>query len=294
MSSILITGAGSFIGESFIRYSVHKNVRTISVKENLPSSEEFEGIDTIFHVAAIVHSGNKIDPGLYSAINRDLAVETAKRAKAAGVRHFIFMSTSKVNGDFKPGSAPFNENSECRPVDNYGKSKLEAEAQLKMIGDEDFCVSIVRTPVVYGVGMKANMLNLLKLVNSMPLLPLNGINNKRQYTYVENLIGFIDRIIDLRVPGTFIAMDTEACSTTDLVKYMASALNKKLFLFPMPFAGLLFRKISEKLYGSFEINNNLTREILSFEPVFSTKEGLRKMVSEYHRLNKISRNEFNL
>jgi UDP-glucose 4-epimerase len=235
----------------------------------------------VIHLAAIVHVSKNIDAELYTKVNRDLAVETAKYAKAAGVRHFVFMSSVKVYGDESGEPSALTEKSECFPADDYGRSKLAAEIALNELNDENFCVSIIRTPVVYGVGMKANMLNLLRLVKYLPVLPLGGIDNKRQFTYIENLIGFIDRIIDLRIPGTFIAMDTDACSTTDLVRIMADALGKKVFLVKVTFLNSIFRRQTSRLFGSLIIDNRVTRRKLDFEPAYSTREGLRKMISEY-------------
>lgn len=281
MRSVLITGSKSFIGENFVRYSRFRNVHSVSLIEHDPSSISFGEFDTVIHLAAIVHVRKNIDAELYMRVNCDLAVETAMSAKAAGVKHFVFMSSVKVYGDESGESSPLTEKSECFPSDDYGRSKLAAEIAMGELNDENFCVSIIRTPVVYGAGMKANMLNLLRLVKYFPVLPLDGIENKRQFTYVENLIGFIDRIIELRIPGIFIAMDTDACSTTDLVRFMSEALCKNVHLFRVPFLKSIFRAQTTRLFGSLIIDNRVSRQKLSFEPVYSTRDGIRKMISEY-------------
>lgn len=290
MPSILIIGQNSFIGNSFMRYSEHRNVRVSSSFINA-ADIDFSGIDIVFHVAAIVHVSGKVSPDQYYRVNRDYSLEVAKYSKAAGVRHFIFMSTIKVYGEFDDEMKPWNELSECRPTDYYGKSKYEAESELKKLIDENFCVSIIRIPAVYGYGMKANLLNLLKLVKVFPVLPLEGINNKRYYIYIENLTAFIDRIIDFRIPGTYIAMDDDPVSTTELIKLLAEALHKNIKLFWLPdgiltLVKFLFPDQIKRLYGSFELDNKATLRRLNFKPLFSTKEGIYKMIQEYTRNRK--------
>ena len=105
----------------------------------------------------------------------------------------------KVYGKFVQGSDPWNEDSYCHPEDAYGKSKYEAELALRKLEDLGFTVSIVRTPIVYGPGVKANMLRLIRLIEKVPVLPFKNVNNSRCYTYSGNLIGYIDRIIEIKV-----------------------------------------------------------------------------------------------
>jgi UDP-glucose 4-epimerase len=288
MTRILITGVNSFIGKNFIRFSQYKDISVVSLKKIAPSQIDFSVVDTVLHLSAIVHVFKNIDTDEYYRINRDLSIDLAKCAKSSGVKHFIFMSTIKVYGDFVSGSSPWDENSVCYPTDPYGKSKFEAENELKKLVADNFCVSVVRTPIVYGPGMKANMLNLVKLVSYCPVLPLGKINNQRNYTYIENLVGFIDRIIYLRLSGTFIAMDENAVSTSELINYISDSMGKKVLLFKLPesifkLMKSLFPKSINRLYGSFELNNSLTRSILSFNPQYSTREGIDKMILTYKK-----------
>lgn len=285
MASVLITGANSFIGNSFERYSANKNVRIVSLHDTAPSDIDFSGIDACLHLAALVHVFKGIKPEEYYRVNRDLTLEVAKAAKSSGVSHFIFMSSVKVYGKFGKEFPSWNEFSECHPEDYYGKSKYEAELALLGISDENFIVSIIRTPVVYGFGMKANMMKLVKLVKSSPVLPFAAVNNTRHYTYIENLIGLIDRIISLKKQGVFIAMDDDAVSTTALVKAIKDATGSRVMLFKLP--GLMLRLlkwispgIAARLFGSFNLDNTHTRNILSYKNPFSMKEGIQKTIDE--------------
>lgn len=283
MPNILITGANSFVGTSFRRFSKIKDIHEVDMIKNKPEDIDFTGTDVVLHVAAIVHQTKNIHELEYFRVNRDMAVEVAKLAKQTGVKQFVFLSTVKVYGEFKPGMSTWNEETECIPVDDYGKSKYEAEKGLEKLQSPEFSVSIVRTPLVYGKGVRANMLNIIKLVRLLPILPLGGIQNKRNFTYIENLVGFIDRVIERNASGIFIAMDDGTLSTTHLVKIISAALNKKRVLFRIP--GFLLKAgkavlpvIFDRLYGSFELNNNKTREILNYCPPVSSEEGVRRTV----------------
>lgn len=286
MHKILITGANSFVGRNIIENSTYNDIDEISLFENTPESIDFSRYNTIIHLVAIVHQSKTIHDDQYYKINRDLCLSVAGHAKKAGVRQFIFLSTVKVYGEFIPNSGPWNEESVCIPEDAYGKSKYEAEVALRKLEDEDFTVSIIRTPLVYGVGVKANMLSILKLVDRFPLLPLAKVNNKRSFTSAENLVAFIDRIIERKVSGILIAMDAKPLSTTELVNLISKYLNKKIYLFRMP--GLFVKigkymipKIFDRLYGSFEMDNTITLKKLDFFPPVSTEDGIRKMVESY-------------
>jgi UDP-glucose 4-epimerase len=286
MARVLITGANSFIGTNFRKISENQDITEVSLKDITPEQIDFSNIDVVLHLAAIVHQSKKIEKEKYMAVNRDLCVRVAELAKSAGVRQFIFLSTVKVYGKYIPGSDPWNEDSACFPDDDYGISKYEAELALKKIEDSEFIVSIIRTPIVYGPGVAGNILRLIKLIESFPLLPFFKVNNNRHYTYVDNLIGFIDRIIEVKASGTFITMDEFALSTTYLVLYLSGLLNKKIILFTVP--DLLLKslvawkpEIFERLYRSFYLDNSRTKKILHYAPLFTTEEGLAMTVSFY-------------
>ena len=259
----------------------------ISVRNSIPNDIDFHNFDVVLHLAAIVQKHRRISKDdEYFRINRDLCLSVAKQAKLSGIKHFIFMSTVKVYGRFENVSDSWNEDSPCFPDDIYGKSKYEAEIELKKIEAPYFKISIIRTPIVYGPGVKANMLRLVRLVERCPILPFAGVNNIRYYTYVENLIGFIDRIIETDISGTFLVMDDMSISTTNLVTFLSLFLNRKIHLFKMPNifikAGFHILPIYfESLFGSLYLDNNKTKKLLNYSPPFSTIEGLQKMIRSY-------------
>jgi nucleoside-diphosphate-sugar epimerase len=283
MNRILITGAQSFIGTNFRNYSKNKINREISLKENNPEDIDFAEVDVILHLAAIVHQTRRIKTEEYFLINRDLCFKIAKLAKQAGVKQFIFLSSVKVYGQFLSGSESWKEDSKCFPVDAYGQSKYEAELELKKLESPDFIISIVRTPIVYGSGVKANISNLIRLIQFFKVLPFGQIKNQRNFTYIENLIAFIDRIIEKRISGTFIAMDDKSLSSSELVTLIAKYLNRKLCLFKLP---AIFIKAGEfilpgqfkPIFGSIKLDNSKTKELLDFHPPFTIEDGIKKMI----------------
>ncbi|HEY5536026.1 MAG TPA: NAD-dependent epimerase/dehydratase family protein [Ignavibacteria bacterium] len=286
MNRILIIGTQSFIGANFLELSRNQNIQEVSLKEKLPEEIDFVSIDIVLHLAAIVHQSKKTSELEYFRVNRDLCISVAEEAKKAGVRQFIFLSTVKVYGKYLPGSDPWDEQSECHPDDAYGRSKYEAELELRKLESPEFKVAIIRTPIVYGPGVSANILKLIKLVKKFPILPFRDVNNNRHYTYVGNLIGFIDKIIEIRASGTFIVMDDSQISTTYLVQTIAHFLHRKLFLFRVPkliiMAGIKLRPaIFDRLYGSFYLDNSKTKKDLKYNPPFTSEEGLSMMISAY-------------
>ena len=168
MTKVLITGANSFVGTNFIKYSQFRDTEEISLLNKRPEDIDFEKYDVVLHLAAIVHQSKKITEAEYFRVNRDLCLRVAEHAKKRGIRQFVFLSTLKVYGEFVNGSDLRNEDSECFPDDAYGRSKYSAEIELKKLEDEHFILSIIRTPLVYGEGVKANMINLVKLVDLFP------------------------------------------------------------------------------------------------------------------------------
>ena len=286
MAKVLITGADSFVGTNYIKYSQNKEVDEISLIDNQPEEIDFSSYNVVLHLVAIVHQLKTISKEEYFKVNKDLCLRTAEEAKKAGVKQFIFLSTVKVYGEFNPESGPWTESSECYPEDPYGRSKYEAETELRKLEDNDFFVSIIRTPLVYGKDVRANMLSIMKLVDRIRILPFGNVNNKRSFTYTKNLVGFIDRIIEKRASGVFIAMDSKPLSTTELVKLIAKYLDRKIILFniPVPLINLgkkIIPRIFDRLYGSFEMGNSQTLKQLDFIPQHSNEEGIKEMVTAY-------------
>jgi nucleoside-diphosphate-sugar epimerase len=288
--NLLITGSSGFIGTNFIKNSVDFTIKEVDLLTQKVGQIDIASIDVVLHLAALVHQMKGAPEDQYFKVNRDLAYEVAKKAKAEGVKQFVFMSTAKVFGESTTGKPAWDECSECNPEDPYGKSKYEAEKLLLRLQDANFKVAIVRSPLVYGVGVKANMYNLVKLVNRLPVLPLGGINNRRSMVYVGNLVALLKHIIETQASGIFIAGDREPLSTTGLVKLIARASQKKVYLLKVPGFVLGISKrikpsIVDRLFGSLVLDNSSTNKKLGFVPPFSSEEGVSEMV-EWYKSNK--------
>lgn len=175
MKRVLITGAGSYVG-GWVRKRLEQEperfyVEELDVQDDAWKSFDFSGFDSVFHVAGIAHVST--DPsmeGLYYQVNRDLAVEVGKRAKAAGVRQLVFMSSSIVYGDSSSrDEGPITRETPANPANFYGRSKLEAEEGLHRLADDQFNVAILRCPMIYGPGCKGNFPTLAKIARKLPV-----------------------------------------------------------------------------------------------------------------------------
>lgn len=286
MLKILVTGASGFIGKHFLEINEGKyKMQAYSLLTNSLDSLSLKGVDCILHLAGIAHQKNITSIESYRKANTNLTKQLAIKAKQEGVQHFIFMSSVKVYGD------SFSEeildiNSPTIPTDAYGISKLEAELELKKLNDENFTTSIVRTPVVFGPRVKGNIHSLMKFASKGIPLPLNGITNKRSMVGINNLVNMVNKIIDSRVDGTFIAGEDKAISTTNLIEYISAGLEAKNRNFKLP--GLL-RKIIKtirpgfynRVFQSFEIDNKDSLNRLNIISQIPTKEGIAMMAQWY-------------
>ena len=216
----------------------------------------------------------------YEKVNVTQTLELAKKAKESGVKQFVFMSTVKVYGE--ETESVYTEDSICSPEDEYGKSKLKAEVELLKLEDENFKVSIIRTPIIYGYGVKANIKNLVNLVNKVPLLPFGKIKNKRSMVYIGNLSHLVYEIITQEKQGIFLASDDEPLSTTRLIELIAKNLDKKIYLVKIPFFESLLKILKpsfhKRLYGSLEVDNSITKEKLNLKNRYSVEEGIGMMI----------------
>lgn len=154
---------------------------------------------------------------------------------------------------------------------------------MQELEDDDFKVSIIRTPIVYGYGVKANIKNLINLVEKVPVLPFRGIENKRSMVYIGNLCNLIDVVIDKKISGVFLASDDKAISTTKLIELIAKELDKKVYLVKVPFFETLLKVVKssfhKRLYESLEVDNTKTKEILDFKNLYTVEDGVRFMVN---------------
>ena len=285
MLKVIITGANSFIGKNIIKYLSDYQFTEIDMQAVCVQDIDFSNTTAIIHLAAIVHQKKSISDEIYFKVNSDLAYETAWEAKKQGVKHFIFFSTIKVYGDGGFEDKIFSEISDCQPIDGYGKSKLDAEKRILAIADDHFRVSIVRPSMVYGKGVKANMLMLSKLVQKLPIIPLAGINNNRAMVSIDNLMITLDAIIKNSQTGIYLACDRSTVSTSELVNKLIKLLNpdKKLLKLPkliISILKLIFPHYSRRLFGSFNVDATETHIKLNIKNKLVPMEiGLQKMLN---------------
>jgi len=279
--NILLTGSTGFIGSFYEQqYKNKHNIKTFSFLRDDIKNLELNGIDVIIHLAALVHQMDGAAKEEYYKANVENTNNLAKKAKQNGVGQFIFMSTVKVYGE--ESETPYKETTPCHPLDAYGKSKLRAEQELQTLEDEHFKLSIIRTPIVYGKGVKANIKSLVNLVQKVPILPFGAISNRRSMVYIGNLCHLIEALIKQRQRGIFLASDDKPLSTTGLIKLIANNLNKKVHLMTIPLFETLLKTIKpsfhKRLYESLEVDNKLTKEQLSLKNPYTTEDGIKKML----------------
>jgi len=280
---ILLTGASGFIGSAFYRrYQTEFEIESVSFRKEIEEIDA-EGIDVVVHLSALVHQMGGAEESLYHQVNVTKTIALAEKAKASGVKQFVFMSSVKVYGE--ESVTPYDEESPCHPKDPYGRSKLDAETALLAMADETFKVAIIRTPVVYGEGVKANILKLIELTDSYKVLPFGGIHNRRSMVYVGNLTHLISEIIQQKEAGIFLASDDAPLSTSALIEKIANALGKYPLLFPFfPLKIMLkWRKpqIYQRLYGDLYLDNSRSKAKLNLENPFTSDAGIEKMVRWY-------------
>lgn len=238
MKRILITGAGSYVGmsvESYLgQWPDRYRVDTVDMLDGSWREASFEGYDAVFHVAGLVHQETaKHDPGQverYDQVNNRLAVETARKAKAEGVKQFLFMSSASVYGLSAPIGkvVTITADTPLNPVDNYGLSKARAEEGLRALEDEGFRVAILRPPMIYGRGCKGNYRTMAKLARKLPVFP--WVDNRRSMLYIENLAEFVRLLVDDGAGGIFCPQNNEYTNTSDMVNLIAHCHGRNLLM----------------------------------------------------------------
>lgn len=270
MKKILITGANSYIGTSFEKYVAQYaddyQVDTVDMLDDSWREKFFSGYDAVFHVAGIAHSDNgkisKKKEQLYYSVNTDLTVETAKKAKADGVKQFIFMSSAIVYGN----SAPLGKNkmitkdTPVSPANCYGDSKVQAEKGILPLTDETFKVVILRPPMIYGKGSKGNYPLLAKFAKKLPVFPY--VKNQRSALYIEHLTEFIRLMVENEENGIFFPQNAEYSNTSEMVKMIGSAHGKKVrlikgFAWALKLLGI-FTGLINKAFGNLTYAQELS------------------------------------
>jgi nucleoside-diphosphate-sugar epimerase len=215
----------------------------------------------------------------------------AEAAAAAGVRRFIFISSIKVNGEATLPGAPYTAEAQPAPADPYGISKLEAEQGLRALAaDTGLEVVIIRPPLVYGPGVKANFLSMMRWLHKGVPLPFGAIHNRRSLVALDNLVDLLVTCIDH--PGaanqTFLVSDGEDLSTSELLRRMGFALGRPARLLPIPsrlldVAAAMLGKtaLAQRLCGSLQVDIGKTRELLNWSPPVGVDEALRKTAEHF-------------
>lgn len=310
--NVLVTGALGFVGRALCSRLAADGSRVRAASRNsqqdLPAeqviisgidpqtdwTEALASVGTVVHLAAHVHvmkSGAE-DERLFNEVNVAGTRHLAESAAASGVRRFIYLSTVKVHGE-QTEEQPFSEQSPFSPQDAYSRSKAEAEAILKRIGQASSMeIVIIRPPLVYGPGVKANFLQLLKLVHRRIPLPLGAIHNARSLIYLDNLVDAVMTCIQhpSAANEAFLVSDGEDLSTADLVRMIAKAMGVRVFLPPVPpdllrFGGKMLGKgdIVGRLTESLQVDSSFIQNKLGWIPPHTAEEGLRKTVQWFLR-----------
>jgi UDP-glucose 4-epimerase len=289
MENLVIIGSDSFIATQFYNSIASKDEvklfsRQFSGKPNEQIKNLFQinegdlkGSSVIINFAAIVHQPKLNDEKLYKKINTDLPIHLAMEAKKAGVKHFIQMSTIAIYGSV----TSISENSIEQPNNLYGASKLAADKALLAMQDENFNVSIIRPPMVYGGGKApGNLLKLVKFAQKGIPLPFKNVNNARDFIHVLNLVDAMNVVITNKIYGIVIPTDENSVSTETIINHIKKYSSKKIRQFAIPTIIQILIKgvvpsIYNKVFGDLRIECNLPSEI--YMPKFTIEKGIKEM-----------------
>ena len=267
---VLVTGATGFIGRALC---AEKNFAAFDLRKTGWESD-LAGAEVVVHLVGVAHA--RASEAHYEEVNVALTERLARAAARAGVRRLVFVSSIKVNGEATPPDRPFRASDVPRPEDAYGRSKWRAEQALARVAGLEAVV--VRAPLVYGPGARANFLRLLRLVDSGLPLPFASIRNRRSLIYLGNLVSLLRRCAEQpgAAGGMFLAADGEDLSTPELVKRMGAALGRAPRLVPFPVFLL-----PSKLAGSLAVDASQTRDALAWQAPYTVDDGLAQTAAWY-------------
>lgn len=311
VTKVLITGASGFLGHALVRrlcaegrevtaVSRSKSTQPPAHWETVERYEEvwplLAGQSCVVHLAARVHvmGDTAIDPlAEFRLANVDLTLYLARQAAQAGVRRFLYISSVKVNGEVTLPGRPFRADDEPAPLDPYGISKMEAELGLRKIAAETgLDVVVIRPPLVYGPGVRANFRALLLAVRRGLPLPLGAIDNRRSLVSLDNLLDLIVTCIGHPAAAnqTFLVSDGDDVSTPELVRRIAKAMGRPARLIPVPVwllqaATTMLNKpdMAQRLCGSLQLDIEKTRQLLGWRPPLSLDTGMKLVVEGFAR-----------
>lgn len=292
MKRILITGANSYIGTCFENYMKKCNdnyfIDTVDMVDGSWREKSFSEYDVVFHVAGLAHADvghvSEEVKQKYYKVNTDLTIETAEKARKDGVKQFIFMSSAIVYGESAPvgKNKMINRDTEAKPANFYGDSKLQAELGIKNLDNEFFKVVILRPPMIYGKGSKGNYSTLSKLAKKLKVFP--NIKNQRSMIYIENFLEFVKIIIDNEDTGIFFPQNSQYISTVEMVKNISEISGGKIFVTSLlnPFvwcASKMPGKIGglvNKAFGNFTYDMELSKYKNNDYRIYDFNESIRK------------------
>ena len=309
-TDILVTGANGYLGQAVCSRAMIAGLPfrpCVRTSTNSPGSVAgaiaigdlngttewsfaLKDCSCVMHLAARVHvmaepASNPLDE--FRRVNTAGTLNLATQAAAAGVRRFVFISSVKVNGEATGEDAPFTASDAPAPQDPYGISKMEAEQGLRQIAaDTGMEVVIVRPPLVYGPGVKANFAAMMRAVQRGLPLPLASVShNRRSFVALDNLVDLLITCIDHPAAAnqTFLVSDGEDLSTADLLRRIGQAMNRPARLFPVPpsllqLGARMLGKgaVAQRLLGNLQVDISHTRNTLNWSPPISVDEGLRR------------------
>ena len=292
MKKVLITGANSYIGVSFEKYvskhySDQLSVDTVDMIDGTWREKDFSPYDIVYHVAGIAHADvGKVDEATkkkYYSINTDLAIETCKKAKTEGVKQFVFMSSAIIYGD----SAPYgkikriNKDTEPAPANFYGDSKWQADKGVREFADNNYTITVLRPPMIYGKGSKGNYPTLAKMAKKLPIFP--NVQNERSMLYIENLCEFLCQVMILGEGGIFWPQNAEYSRTSEMVKIIGEVSNHKIRVskawnWVVGLASHIPGKISglaNKAFGNMSYDQSMSQYNFEYR-VVSLKESIQR------------------
>jgi nucleoside-diphosphate-sugar epimerase len=309
---VCVTGSTGFVGKALTRKLQGEQHAVVRVTRNpgfdsdvavgdigsdTDWTQAVAGCDVVVHLAARVHVMHEtaLDPyAIFNAINVVATLNLVRAASVAGVKRFVFVSSVKVNGEFTQPDRPFTEADLPAPKDAYGRSKLAAEKGIQILAAESGMEwVIIRPPLVYGPGVKANFAALINTAKRGWPLPLGAIQNQRSLVALDNLVDFIACCVShpLAANQVFLVSDGGDVSTPELVKKMAKAYGKTLFLPPVPVvllkavAGILGKVATiERLSENLQVDISKARHTLGWRPVIGVDEGLTRAA---HNIDKL-------
>lgn len=287
MKRILITGAGSYVGESVRRYILQTapgefEIDAVDTMGDNWKKADYSRYDVVFHVAGIAHvnANPKMEP-LYYRVNRDLTIEVAKHAKAAGVRQFIFMSSQIVFHESRSlKDEVLTKDTKENPTGFYGDSKLQAELGIKPLADENFKVCILRPCMIYGPNAKGNFPRLAGLATKTPVFP--EWHNKRSMLYIDNLAEFVKQAVLRELGGTFYPQNREPADTVEIIRFFAREAGHRVWitklLNPFVWLGSFVLQPINKMFATYYYAPEMSRMDFDYQLV-SFEESLKRVAT---------------